>query len=97
MGIPLVNISEGCCNLSDYNIIDGDSLDNTGSTCDIVIECLDKYILVEEKSLLLGFFDLCLKEKSLNLENYKFNDNGTTYLKISDVISIICLVPPTYG
>ena len=94
MAIPVSNIKEGCCNndLSSYNIIDGDSLDSVGSTCDMIIECSDKYILVEEKSLLFGFFDLCFKEKKLNhldLESYKFYKNGTQYLKISEIISVI--------
>lgn len=94
MAIPVNNIQQGCCNndLSSYNIIDGDSLDSAGSTCDMIIECSDKYILVEEKSLLFGFFDLCFKEKKLNhldLESYKFDNNGTQYLKISEIISVI--------
>ena len=57
MGIPLTRIKQNCCDshLSTYTIIDGDSLDNSGSTCDKIIECIDKYILIEEKSMSFGF------------------------------------------
>lgn len=91
MAIPVSKIQEGCCDndLSSYNIIDGDSLDSVGSTCDKIIECSDKYILVEEKSLLFGFFHLCLKELNIDLESYKFYDNGTQHLKISEIITAI--------
>lgn len=89
MAIPIANIQEGCCdnNLSDFTIIDGDALDSVGSTCDKIIECSKKYILVEEKSLLFGFFNLCFKELNIDLEEYKYIESGIIYLKISDVIS----------
>lgn len=91
MAIPIANIQEGCCDhdLSNFTIINGDRLDPVGSTCDKIIECSDKYILVEEKSLLFGFFDLCLRELNIDLETYKYKNNGVTYLRISDVILVI--------
>ena len=93
MAIPITKIQEGCCDndLSclGLNIIDGDALDRVGSTCDKIIECNDKYILVEEKSLLLGFFNACLKELNRDLEAYKYDNNGIVYLKINDVITLI--------
>ena len=91
MAIPIGKIQEGCCDndLSNFSIIDGDALDTVGSTCDKVIECSDKYILVEEKSLLFGFFNLCFNELGVDLETYKYDNNGITYLKITDVISLI--------
>ena len=91
MAIPVSSIKEGCCDndLRSYNTFKGDNLDS-GPTCDIVIECSDKYILVEEKSVLFGFFHLCLKELRLDIDkNYKYNKNGTQYLKISEIISVI--------
>ncbi len=91
MAIPIANIQQGCCDsdLSQFTIIDGDALDSVGSTCDKIIECSDKYILVEEKSLLFGFFNLCCNEESQNLEHYKYEQDGTIYLRITDVINLI--------
>ena len=91
MAIPIAKIQEGCCDsdLSQFTIINGDSLDPVCPTCDKIIECSDKYILVEEKSLLFGFFNRCFNELDRDLETYKYKDNGTTYLKISEVIALI--------
>lgn len=91
MAIPIAKIQEACCDndLNDFSIIDGDSLDSVGFTCDKIIECSDKYILVEEKSLLFGFFNLCCIELDIDLEDYKYENTGVIYLKISDVISSI--------
>lgn len=93
MAIPIKQIKEGCCD-SDLNslslsIIDGDALDNANPTCDKIIECRDKYVLVEEKSLLLSFFDKCCRECSKDFETYKYDNSGVTYLKISAVIALI--------
>ncbi|MDP2850802.1 MAG: hypothetical protein Q8O20_06985 [Sulfuricurvum sp.] len=91
MAIPLSKVQEGCCdsNLHSYTIIDGDPLDSKGSTCDKIIECADKYILVEEKSLLLSFFDMCCKELGKDLETYKEDRGGITHLKLTDVMLLI--------
>ena len=91
MGIPLKSIKEGCCDnsLVNFTIIDGDELDFIGSTCDKIIECDDTYILVEEKSLLFGFFNACFKEISLDIEEYKYENNDIIYLNIDDVIEKI--------
>lgn len=91
MAIPISIIQEGCCDtdLNQFTIIDGDALDSVGSTCDKIIECSDKYILVEEKSLLFGFLNACCLEMGEDLENYKYDNNGIIHLKISDVISSI--------
>jgi len=88
VAIPIAKIQEGCCNsdLSQFTIIEGDALDSAGSTCDKIIVCSDKYILVEEKSLLFGFFNLCFKELNIDLETYKYSNSGIIYLKITDVI-----------
>ena len=91
MAIPIAKIKEGCCDsdLSPFTIIYGDSLDNVGSTCDKIIECDDKYVLIEEKSLLLAFFDSCCKENSKSLEHYKDEQGGTSQLKVSELITLI--------
>jgi len=91
VGILVSNLQEGCCNsnLEEFSPIDGDALDNVGSTCDKIIECNEKYYLIEEKSLLMGFFDLSLKEISENLEDYKYIESNITYLKIDDVMDKI--------
>ncbi len=73
MGISLKSISEGCCKdiTSMPNLINGEQLDSNNETCDMIIECKDKYILVEEKSLFLGFFNECCKLENKNLGFYK--------------------------
>ena len=71
MGIYLKDLKEGCCEYPEnLKIIDGDSLDANSPTCDKIIECKDRYILIEEKSFLLGFFNSCCKEKGKNLGSY---------------------------
>ena len=72
MGVPLVNLEEGCCEYpsSLLSVIDGDSLDANGATCDKILECHKTYILVEEKSFLLGFFTECCKENQKSLGDF---------------------------
>jgi hypothetical protein len=91
VAIPIKNIKEGCCDadLASYSIIDMDCLDYVGSTCDKVIECRDKYYLVEEKSLTLSFLDNCCRELNLKLDDYKYMDGEIQYFKISEVIGLI--------
>ena len=98
MAIPISNIQEGCCDtdLSQCTIIDGDSLDRIGSTCDKIIECSDKYILVEEKSIILAFLNNCCKEADINVDKeydfinkYKAINNGIEYINISAIIDEI--------
>lgn len=78
MGISIKNLSEGCCEDIEKlpNIFKGDELDPNNETCDIIIECEDKYILVEEKSLFLGFFNECCKIGGENLGFYKSDDKS---------------------
>jgi len=90
VAIPVRNIQENCCDfdLSSFTVIDGDDLDRVGSTCDKIIECSDKYILVEEKSILFAFLNNCCTENSINLDtSYKYTDGEIEYLKITDVIT----------
>jgi len=72
VGIYLDNIKEGCCDehLPSLEYIDGDKLDSNIATCDKIIECEDKYILIEEKSFLLGFFNECCREKKVNFGSF---------------------------
>ena len=91
MGIPISYIKQGCCDsdLSSFTIIEMDELDDVGSTCDKVIECSDKYYLVEEKSILLSFFANCCKELGLTFDSeYKYLENGITYLKIDELVTL---------
>jgi len=91
VAIPLEKIKENCCDsdLSAFSITNGDELDSMNSTCDKIIECSHRYILVEEKSILLGFFDKCCIKLGTSLENYKYVNYDVKYLKISEVISLI--------
>ena len=69
MGIHLKNLKEGCCDKypSSLSYLDGDEFDANRATCDKIIDCNDRYILVEEKSFILGFFNACCKEKKQNI------------------------------
>jgi hypothetical protein len=91
VAIPIKDIKEGCCDsyLTSYSIIEMDCLDNIGSTCDKVIECRDKYYLVEEKSLTLAFLNNCCREINIRLDDYKYRDNNIEYFKIDEVINLI--------
>ncbi len=87
MAIPIKKIKEHCCDekLKKFNIIEMDKEDDIGSTCDKVIECKEKYFLIEEKSLTLAFLDNCCKELSKSLEDYKNKE----YLNISALVTSI--------
>lgn len=91
MAIPIGSIKEKCCDthLASYSIIEMDQLDNIGSTCDKVIECQDKYYLVEEKSITLSFLHNCCKEINENFDSYKYIEEEIQYLRINDVIELI--------
>ena len=91
MAIPIGNIKEKCCdsNLTSFSIIEMDSLDDVGSTCDKVIECKEKYYLVEEKSITLSFLHNCCIEINENFDSYKYEDNDIIYLKITEIIQLI--------
>ena len=81
MGIHLESLQEGCCDKypSSLSYLDGDDFDANRATCDKIIECDKKYILVEEKSFLLGFLNACCKEVDNNLGSFMngsiINDN----------------------
>lgn len=76
MGIHLDKLKEGCCDKypSSLTYLDGDEFDENRATCDKVIECNDKYILVEEKSFLLGFLNACCDEAKTNLGAFMNSD-----------------------
>ncbi len=71
MGIHLNLLKEGCCeypsNLSYFN---GDGFDPNRATCDKIIDCKDRYILVEEKSFILGFLSACCEEKKKSIGTF---------------------------
>ena len=76
MGIHLKDLKEGCCDKypSSLTYLDGDKFDANRATCDKIIECSDKYILVEEKSFLLGFLNACCDEAKTNLGSFMDDD-----------------------
>jgi len=76
VAIPIGSIKEDCCDstLASFSIIEMDKLDSVGSTCDKVIECKDKYYLVEEKSITLSFLDNCCREINKDFDSYKYED-----------------------
>ena len=81
MAISITSIKEKCCDseLSQFTIINGDKEvklynkinKSNYKSIDKVIECKDKYYLVEEKSIALGFLDRCCEEKEF--DTYKSN------------------------
>ncbi len=91
MGIPIEYIKQGCCDsqLSSFSIINADKLDDIGSTCDKVIDCNNKYILVEEKSILIGFFHKCCMELGKNFDSYKYTIDNIEYLKLTELMKLI--------
>ena len=76
MGIYLASIKEGCCDshLNTFSVIDADALDYKNPTCDKVVACHDKYILVEEKSIHIGFFHECCIALGEDFESYKYGE-----------------------
>ena len=94
MDILVKSVKEKCCDehLKTYSIIDMDCMDDVGSTCDKVIECKDKYYLVEEKSITFSFLDNCCKEMNKSVDDYKYSEDNVEYLKIDEVIKIIQLI-----
>lgn len=91
MAIPIRSIKEKCCdaNLTSFSIMEMDELDNVGSTCDKVIECEDKYYLVEEKSITLSFLHNCCKEINEDFDSYKYIEEEIQYLRINDVVELV--------
>jgi len=91
VGIHLKSVKQFCCDdtLSSFRIIDIDPLDDVGSTCDKVIECQDKYILVEEKSILLGFLNNCCTYLDKDFDSYKYVNDDIEYLKITELFLLI--------
>jgi len=87
VGIHLENLKEGCCDkyTSSLSYLDGDNFDANRATCDKIIECDSRYILVEEKSFVLGFFQACCQEKKVNfgqfIENDILNDNFFEFIE----------------
>ncbi|MEA2028985.1 MAG: hypothetical protein U9N49_08415 [Campylobacterota bacterium] len=85
MGIHIEALKEGCCEYpTQLNFLDGDAFDANRATCDKVIECDDKYILVEEKSFIFGFFDSCCQEKKKSIgafiEDGKLSDRLISFI-----------------
>ncbi|CAA6817939.1 MAG: Unknown protein [uncultured Sulfurovum sp.] len=57
MGISIIKLEEGCCQyLNSLPLVDGDKFTDNEPTVDNILECDDKYFLIEEKSFLLNFF-----------------------------------------
>ena len=87
MAIPLKNITEGCCDthLAKFIILDGDALDPQGSTIDKVIECKDRYYLIEEKSILLDFFNKVCKKRKMKFHNFKYTEQNCEYFDFTQI------------
>ena len=57
MGVCIGDLEQGCCEyLNKLDTHDGDKDTDTDPTIDNILECDDKYVLIEEKSFLLHFF-----------------------------------------
>jgi hypothetical protein len=68
VGIRIGDLEEGCCDyLNDLSPVKGDSLDQQRKTVDNIVECDDKYILIEEKSFILDFYrQACVGRKKFS-------------------------------
>jgi len=96
VAIPLKKIKEGCCDnqLNEFVVVDGDALDSLGSTVDKVIECKDRYYLVEEKSILLDFFNKVCQKRKIKFHDFKYTEENSEYFgftKISEQLSEMSL------
>lgn len=71
MGLSLSTLTEGCCEglnkLSTINLDEYKS-DKCSSSIDKLVECNDKYILIEEKSFLLDYFRLAAQEAEIKFQ-----------------------------
>ena len=57
MGVCIKQLEEGCCEyLTSLSPLDGDKKNQNKKTIDNILECDDKYILIEEKSFILDFY-----------------------------------------
>ena len=57
MGVCIKQLEEGCCEyLTSLSPLDGDKKNQNKKTIDNILECNDKYILIEEKSFILDFY-----------------------------------------
>ena len=65
MGVRISDLEEKCCDyLTSLSPVSGDDLDSNQKTVDNILECSDKYILIEEKSFILDFFrKVCIGRK----------------------------------
>jgi len=71
VGISLNTLAEGCCDsLNKLTTIDLDDYksNKSSSSIDKLLECNDKYILIEEKSFLLDYFRLAAQEARVKFE-----------------------------
>lgn len=84
MGVCISELEEGCCDyLESLDTTDGDSFTDASPTIDNILECNDKYLLIEEKSFLLHFFKQSCKGRkkySSFINNGILEDEYFTFL-----------------
>jgi len=86
VGIHLTSLKEGCCEYPAHiKYLDGDKFDSNRATCDMIVECDDKYILIEEKSFILGYLSACCEEKKKSIGSFMtdsvLNDDLMTFIE----------------
>lgn len=88
MGISLDTLTEGCCEslnkLSTTNL-DKYKSDKSSSSIDRLLECDDKYILIEEKSFLLDYFRLAAQEAKVKFQPKNGNIEDTFLERIKEL------------
>ena len=84
MGICIATLEEGCCEyLNNLDTHDGDQDTDNNPTIDNILECDDKYVLIEEKSFLLHFFrNVCKGKKKFSsfISNGDLDDSYFAFL-----------------
>ena len=84
MGVCIADLEQGCCEyLNNLDTYDVDEDTDSNPTIDNILECDDKYILIEEKSFLLHFFrNACRGRKKFNsfIDNGELNDSYFDFL-----------------
>jgi len=96
LGIPIKNISEGCCkSIENYKIVvtDENRKDKNIKFVDYILDLEDKYLLIEEKSFILGILpprngeisdEVIYKFKALTFTEKELKICKTSFRLISD-------------
>ena len=85
MGVCIKDLEEKCCGyLTSLSPRSGDDFDDNQKTIDNILECKDKYILIEERSFILDFFrKACIGRKKFShfIQDGRLEEDFFTFLE----------------